>query len=275
MPSYISILRPANGLMSVIAVYIGSVLVSGPIMPMRETIIGMIVVFLISGAGMVVNDIFDVHIDKVNRPNRPLPSGRISIRAAYIYSSLLFLIGNALAYAYLSRNAFYISALATILLIAYNSKLKRVMLLGHITVSALVAITFIFGSIIQNNTYQIVLPFAALAFLANAGREIFKTIEDALGDKQHDVNTIAVRYGVFKTKVIGSLFVIAAVVLSIVPYVTGTADYVYLGLVILADVGFVASVAAPMKHSSKFVKISMTIALIAFLLGAWSMNGVF
>lgn len=275
MVSYLSILRPFNGVMSAIAVYIGTILVGGMAVPAKETLLGMLVVFLISGGGMVVNDIFDIAADKINKPNRPIPSGKMSVKAAYIYSVILFLVGNAISYIYLNTNAFYITVLATLVLIAYNSRLKRVMLLGHLLVSFLVALTFIYGGVLQSNTYQAILPFAALAFLANVGREIYKTIEDALGDKKMHVTTLAIKFGVFKTRILAALFVIAAVGLSIVPYIMGLADVVYLGIVILADIVFVAAIASPMRHSSKLVKIGMNVALLAFLLGAWSFNGVF
>jgi 4-hydroxybenzoate polyprenyltransferase len=109
----------------------------------------------------------------------------------------------------------------------------------------------------------------------NMGREVYKTIEDALGDKAANITTIAVRFGVFKTRILGALFVIASVALSVYPYITGQADVVYLGFVIIADIVFVAAVAAPMRYSSKFIKIGMNIAMLAFLLGAYSIQGLF
>ena len=63
MLSYVKLLRPLNGLMSVIAVWIGALLAGADIIPGMKIIYGFVAVFLVSGAGMVVNDIFDINID--------------------------------------------------------------------------------------------------------------------------------------------------------------------------------------------------------------------
>ena len=54
-------------------------------------------VFLYAG-GVILNDVFDYKLDKVERPERPIPSGVVSLRNASLYGSLAMLIGLALAY---------------------------------------------------------------------------------------------------------------------------------------------------------------------------------
>lgn len=49
------------------------------------------------GGGVVLNDVFDAELDAIERPERPIPSGRISLRHAAIFGSLLLLIGVAAA----------------------------------------------------------------------------------------------------------------------------------------------------------------------------------
>lgn len=44
-------------------------------------------------AGMMLNDLFDLKIDRQERPDRPLPSGRVNPRAAAVVTALLFVIG--------------------------------------------------------------------------------------------------------------------------------------------------------------------------------------
>ena len=165
---YISILRPLNGIMSMVAVYIGALIAGAMIIPTLPIVFGMAVVFLISGAGMIINDIFDIEIDKVNKPKRPLPSGRMKKKTAWIYAALLFIIGNAIAF-YIGINPFIVSVFASIILIAYAAKLKKVLLIGHLGVSLMVALTFIFGGVITGNIFPS-LSLAILAFLANVGR---------------------------------------------------------------------------------------------------------
>jgi 4-hydroxybenzoate polyprenyltransferase len=45
------------------------------------------------GGGVVLNDVFDADLDKVERPERPIPSGLISKTSAAIFGTLLLIIG--------------------------------------------------------------------------------------------------------------------------------------------------------------------------------------
>ncbi|WP_425237669.1 UbiA-like protein EboC [Ulvibacterium sp.] len=54
-------------------------------------------VFLYAG-GVVLNDVFDVNLDKVERPERPIPSGLIPLKSAALYGALLLILGIVLAY---------------------------------------------------------------------------------------------------------------------------------------------------------------------------------
>ncbi len=264
MRHYVSITRPLNGVMSIIAVWIGSIIAGAAYIPDTNIIIGAISVFLISGGGMAINDYFDANIDKVNKPKRPIPSGKIKKKTALIYSLALFVIGVALTYR-LNIDAFYVAAAASLLLIVYAASLKKTMLLGNLVVSGLVGLTFLYGGVIVGN-YTIVIPLAFLAFMSNMAREIYKTIDDAKGDAKHDVSSVAIKLGIFKARMIGNAFLIVAVIFSVVPYLLGILGMSYLIVVALADIVFLAAVAMP-KAASKLVKLGMLLALLSFIVG--------
>ena len=265
MATYLKLMRPLNGIMSVIAVWIGTLVAGAPFMPDNSIIFGMVAVFLISGGGMTINDFFDIEIDKLNKPNRPLASGKVSKRAALAYSGILFIIGNAAAFM-ISFEAFIMAVIVSALLIAYAAHLKKTILIGNLIVSGLVGITFVFGGIIIGD-YTPVLPLALLAFLSNTAREIYKTIDDALGDRRYNVNSLAIKLGVVKTRIIGNTFLIVAVAFSFVPYILGMLGIMYLFFVLFADIVFLSAIVAPAKYGSKLIKIAMFIALIAFITG--------
>ncbi len=270
MLAYLKILRPLNGLMSVIAVWIGSLLAGYPLMPRMEILLGFISVFFVSGGGMVINDFFDIEIDKLNKPNRPLPSGKISRHTAVWYSAILFLVGVSAAFM-IGYDALIIAVISAGLLIAYAASIKKTILVGNLVISGLVALTFIFGGIIANN-YTPVLPLALLAFLSNVAREIYKTIDDALGDQKYDVNSVAIKLGVKNARMIANIFLIVAVIFSFVPYFLGLLGMVYLFFVIIADIIFLATAVVPVAYSSKLVKIGMLVALISFIAGAYALT---
>jgi geranylgeranylglycerol-phosphate geranylgeranyltransferase len=266
MLHYLEILRPVNGLMSAFAVFIGALVAGGSLT--TDVYIGMLSVFLSSGAGMVINDYYDVEIDRMNKPNRPIPSGKIREQTALMYSAGLFLAGIYLAYL-INIETTITAAIASLLLIVYASHFKKTLLLGNVLVSAMVALTFIFGGMIFNN-WVLLLPVAMLAFLSNMAREIYKTIDDSLGDQKYEVNSVALRLGVTHARLLANIFTISAVVFSFLPYFLGIFGQTYLFFVIIADIAFIASVVTPAKYGSKLLKIGMFIALLSFLAGSVS-----
>src|SRR3989338_1435630 len=98
MNSYLKLIRPLNGIMSALAVWIGALIAGAALVPSIPVLLGMLCVFLVSGAGMAINDFFDVEIDKLNRPNRPLASGKITTRKALAFSGVLFAVGVVISY---------------------------------------------------------------------------------------------------------------------------------------------------------------------------------
>jgi len=266
MLAYLEILRPFNGLMSVFAVFVAAMLVNFFIP--YQLLLAFLVVFLVSGAGMVINDYFDYTIDKINRPKRPIPSGKISRKTALTYSMVLFLIANFIAL-FLNFYMFVLVVFNTIVSIVYSWKLKKILLVGNFVVSWLVASIFIFGSLFRGITATILILFL-IAFSSNTGREIAKSIEDIKGDVKRKVNSLPIVANRYFAGWIAAIFILFAIIFSPLPYIFGLLTVKYIYLVILADIVFAFSCfttfISPDK-SQKMMKIAMFIALIAFLIG--------
>ena len=73
--------------------------------------------------GMVLNDVFDAALDAIERPERPIPSGRISRRAAAIFGALLLMIGVGCAAA-VGMGSLLIAGLIVAAVLLYNGFLK-------------------------------------------------------------------------------------------------------------------------------------------------------
>mgnify|MGYP001579346132 CR=1 FL=1 len=264
MIEYLKLVRPANGIMTAIAVYIGAVVAGGSLT--TSVILGMVSAFLISAGGMAINDYHDVEADKVNKKKkRPVAKGAIKKEYALIAAVVLSLIGLAAAY-FISTVAFYIALFAAIVLFAYSMALKKIVLVGNIAVSFLVALSFVYGALIVGSPSAVTF-LALLAFLANMGREIYKDIEDVLGDQKIGRKTLALHIGVLKAKYVASIFTLAAVALSFVPFFL-TLDYVYLFFVVIADIIFIAAILSPLALRAKLSKVAMAVALVAFYAAA-------
>jgi geranylgeranylglycerol-phosphate geranylgeranyltransferase len=267
MFAYLEILRPLNGLIAVFAVFVAAMLVNF-LIP-YQLLLAFWVVFLISSGGMVINDYFDYEIDRINRPKRPIPSGRISRKNALIYAIALFLIANVIAL-FLNFYKFTLAFLNTIINIIYSWKLKKRTLIGNLFVSWLAASTFLFGSLLNETITVTILILFLIAFSSNVGREITKTIEDIKGDRNRGVKSLPLVAGKNFAGLIAMIFILFAIFFSPLPYMLNLLSINYLYIVILADIIFAFScflIFILPKKSQKLMKIAMFVAIIAFLTG--------
>ncbi len=302
MLSYYEMMRPGNCLMTLVAVFIGGLLVfrwelsavSG-----YPVLLAMLAAFLIAGAGNVANDIADIEADKVNRPKRPLPNGKVSKNRAILYALILFAAGNLLA-ASINWLAFIIALLNSAVLLAYSHSLQHKVYVGNIAVSYLTASSFLFGSAAAGKSVEyMLLPLimALMAFFASLSREIIKDLEDIEGDRfsfirkitaklNKKVAAIAERFSIrdgrptlsYDTKTAATLAMvslIAAVLISPLPWTMGILGLYYMAVVIPADLVMVAAAIRlyfstsrrSLSEVSRMIKTGMSLGLLAFVVG--------
>jgi 4-hydroxybenzoate polyprenyltransferase len=82
----------------------------------------------IYAAGIVLNDVFDFEIDKLERPNRPLPSGRVSWRLAAWFGGVALALGPILAALSGSMASFLVGLALAGCVLAYDGGLKKTLL---------------------------------------------------------------------------------------------------------------------------------------------------
>lgn len=296
MNPYITILRPANCLMSSIAVAVGGLLVlktlASPLLP------ASIAAFLITGAGNVINDYIDIEADKVNKPKRPIPSGKIRPRAALFYSIILFIAG--LAFSLLTTPIAILIALASsLLLVLYATTLKQRMFLGNAAVSLMVGLTILFGSaaVASNPTLSFfILPLLlmSLSSLSNFSRELVKVLEDIEGDRLAFIKQairkarakILQKFHIKKGKAefkysqpfisnVAAAFLIIVVAISPLPYTLNLLSLSYLIALAPTNLVFLLSIYTlkfsksknRFSKTSKLIKVGMSLGLVAYLVG--------
>ena len=191
--------------------------------------------FFISGSAMMSNDYFDIDVDRVNHPNRPLPSGRISIREVVVLT-FLFSLGGLVAAAFLGAVPFSAAIIIWAVGILYNWRGKESGLPGNMMVAFSVASTFIFGGLaVGGLTSGVVWTFGGLAFLFDLAEEIASGAMDVEGDKLRGAKSLAILSGrKFALRVSGVLFGLF-VGLSLVPFLAGWLGYSYLVVMVAAD----------------------------------------
>ena len=110
---------------------------------------------MLFSAGMVFNDFFDLNIDKKERPNRPLPSGKISKQKALFLGIIFLIIGNIFAFI-VGYDSLIISLVMTGIIISYNYRLKFSSFLGIFSLSIIRFLNVLLGFSIISFSYEIV-----------------------------------------------------------------------------------------------------------------------
>lgn len=270
----LTMMRLPNCVMIGFAVIVGEI-ISSAIVSARAAYYGFMAGFLLLATSMVVNDYFDLEIDSINEPKRPLPSGLVSTKEALSFAAILGALGLLSA----SKTGFptlLIALLSLVIMISYNARMKKTGLLGNVLVSTNVAIPFVYGGFAVASLNWSLVIFALLAFLSNIGREIVKGIVDVPGDTFRGVRSIAVTKGnTVAGKDAAALF-LTAVALSALPLLFGLVTYYYIPLVVICDIGFVLTAYSILsnpspgnaKRSKKYVLLWMTFGLLAFVVGS-------
>ena len=170
----------------------------------------------ITAAANAINDFYDLEIDRINRPYRPLPSGVITPTGAFIFSIIFFSLG-VTSSALLNTKTLIIAVVFAVLLYLYSSSFKRRVIIGNFTVSLATAFAFIYGGAAVGRIENAIFP-ALFAFLLHFGREIIKDMEDVEGDKQLGAQTLPIRYGLRPAQILTTILLTALIFITQIPF---------------------------------------------------------
>src|SRR2546425_8157637 len=272
---FLTLIRIPNCLMIGLAVLVAETIGLGSVPSPMEAVFGFLTAFLLLAGTMVFNDIQDVQVDRVNSPDRPIPSGKVTIRQAYALS--IVFSGLALTSSLALGVPTFLTALAALALMAYyNTRGKRTGLLGNVAVSFNVALPFFFGGLAVNSLRPLLFIFFLLAFLANTAREVAKGIADVAGDSSRGLMTVAVTRGPRRAAELAATFFVLAVLLSfLAPVFDQRVSLFYYPGVVIADLGFLYSsyrlIHDPTPASVRKVKtqvlVWMLLGLVGFFMG--------
>ncbi len=230
---YVELARPLNGIIAFISAWLGGMFASGKSLHFFtdvKMIYVSVAALLLLSAGNAINDYCDYNIDKVNKPQRPLPSGRIQRKNALIFSIILIAIGIGLG-TLINVFAVGIAVLVSALLVSYAIWLKRTPFVGNLVVSSLTSLTFISGGIAIGSVRGTLIP-AIFAFLFTTAREIVKDLEDTEGDIKNSVKTLAILNP--RLAVIMALsFMVSVIIFSPMPYLFGGYSWHYLVAIVI------------------------------------------
>lgn len=213
---YIKLTRPLNCLITGLVVLVGGVISSTQDSIEINLIFASAVAAIVAASGNVINDMFDIEIDKIAHPDRPLANGKLKIGEAKVFNIVLIIISTSISLI-LNYRIFIITLFALTLLHFYSYLLKKIPLLGNVVIAFLTSLAFLFGAIAVDNISGAIIP-AIFAFLINLIRELVKDAEDYEGDKIYNVNTFPIKFGMKRTKQIVLAISIVLIVFTIYPF---------------------------------------------------------
>lgn len=155
-------------------------------------------ILCITAGGYVINDYFDIKIDKINKPQKKLIDHFITKREALSLYFLLNILG-LIFIINVSLLLFLIFLTVIFLLWLYSFRLKKVALIGNITVAILASLPLIIMQLYYFPSSNNLIFYAYFAFGITLLREIVKDIEDITGDQSEGGNTLPIRLGIPKT----------------------------------------------------------------------------
>ncbi len=221
--------RPLTTLTGALAVFLGGwVAGTGE---WFNVLLAAISVVLVSSSANAWNDYLDIEIDRINQPNRPLPSGQVNLRTAKIFSFVTAGLALLLA-ATINLPSFLIALASVVILYVYSWRLKSTVLMGNATIALISGLSAVYGAVAAGNAPPSVWLFGII-WVAIFGREILKTLADYEGDLRQRCRTISTVWGRRPARVVFYIMAATTMIMMMVPYLQRVYSPVYAWIVVL------------------------------------------
>lgn len=220
---------------------------------------------IITAAGYMINDYYDVKIDYVNRPHEVVVGKGIKRRMVIFLHTIFNFAAIALGWLVSPRIA-AVNFVACFLLWIYSNRLKREPFIGNLTVAFLTGLSVYVVAFYYEKSELLVLTYAIFAFFLNLIREIIKDIEDRPGDRKHGCRTLPIVIGFRKTKQV--IFVIAVgfvcAILVVTFKINNAILFIYFGMLGIVFLWFMWKIyqADRKVHFTQLSKIAKILMLV-------------
>jgi geranylgeranylglycerol-phosphate geranylgeranyltransferase len=224
-------LRPQIALQACLYALLGSLLSGAGPQPELHSLIALLALACVISFGFVSNDYADHEIDRRTKPERFLPSGRVSRSAARSLGLLLVGVVLTLSLA-LARSLQILLWLNLLLTAAYALRLKRTVLLGNLSIAYLNSSIILYGALLSAGANPRVWCVVAISLLYSLAQEVLYTVDDYRGDQQAGILTTAGYFGPPTTLALFRGLIVIAALSTLVPLWLGLASPLYLLLVL-------------------------------------------
>lgn len=162
-------------------------------LPVLDYLLTALVLACMTAAACAINDYWDVEKDRINHPERPLPSGVLTMEQGWSAAVLAFICAFIAAIP-LGRCAVGLVGVSILLLWNYSHLLKVSGILGNLIVAIVIALLILLGSIVAGRPWAMLYPMGFL-FLYALARELVWDVHDAEGDRKQGIVTVANHWG--------------------------------------------------------------------------------
>ncbi|MDG6219947.1 MAG: UbiA family prenyltransferase [Candidatus Thermoplasmatota archaeon] len=184
-----------------------------------NAIFGSVIMAFANAASNIFNQITDIEIDRINKPDRPLPSGRVSVSEAAFLSTLIYISVIAFA-SFINQNFLAAISMFIIVTVLYSVPpflFKKRFWLSNASIAVARGVLLpLAGWCIVPGTSLFdpqIIAVSAFLFFFLLGASGTKDFSDIEGDRQHGMRTLPVEYGIEKAASIISYFFIVPFVL--------------------------------------------------------------
>jgi geranylgeranylglycerol-phosphate geranylgeranyltransferase len=263
----LSMIRPLNVVLAGATVLLGAWLTDVPLFSLRGEL-AVLIVMLFTAAGNIMNDLCDLQSDRVNRPRRALPAGRISLKTASLFYRTGFIAGLVLS---LYQSLYWIAIPALLLIVWYNLQLQKTVLAGNLSVAVLTVLPLWYAADIRCWS-ELLLPSLLILFVQLA-REIIKDIEDMKGDSLQAAHTLPLVAGTLSAFLLALILNLVLWIVALLSWWMGYYNLI-LPLVVLLLImpltlwGFIrAWRQARWRSLQQILKLDMIIGFIVIIIG--------
>ena len=270
----------------------------GEQLPWYVLVLLIIATVLIAAGGYVINDYFDVKIDRINRPDEVIVTRSISkpvaMQLSLWLSGIGIVCGIIVAILLRSWTLGILFILVPGLLWFYSSSYKRLFMVGNLIIALLAALTPLLVAManmaILRLRYETILPyislphdlyawlggFALFAFLLTWIREIIKDMQDQMGDRELECHSMPIVWGEKWTKVFVTFLVVLTIAIighlwwHVLPFPTNwnslSTRYIALGIIIpmlsILWLLWAAKIPSDYKTCQQVVKLTMLLGML-------------
>ena len=245
--SLLSVIRGYNILILIFAQYLASIFIFSPEKSIRHVVFDLHLLYIVIAsvcvvaAGYIINNFYDVKVDRINRPLKTGLDNYIKQETKLSLYFFLNFLGFIFGFFVSWKSALFFSVYIFSIWF-YSHKLKKHPFTGLITATILTILPFFAVFVYYKNFSKIIFVHAIFLFLVIMVRELIKDLQNMKGALVNNYMTFPVAYGELKTKKLSLLLLVFTffpiAVLFSYPGLSYMRYYFYIALLTLFYVGF-------------------------------------